>query len=62
MEIQERWNEITRLQCEIDTELRYNPTSAFWQRANALLQLMKYRALAVEQVGWSRTRSVRQEP
>lgn len=46
--IQERWNEISRLQCEIDNELRYNPTSAFWQRANALLQLFKYNALVIE--------------
>jgi hypothetical protein len=57
MNIQERWNEITRLQCEIDNELRYNPTSAFWQRANALLQLFKYNALALEQTERLRTQN-----
>lgn len=48
MNTQERWTEITRLQCEIDNELQYNPSSAFWQRANALLQLLKYNTLLIE--------------
>ena len=48
MNTQERWNEITRLQCEIDNELHYNPSSAFWQRANALLQLLKYNTVLIE--------------
>ena len=48
MNTRERWNEITRLQCEIDNELQYNPSSAFWQRANALLQLFKYNTVLIE--------------
>lgn len=48
MNVQERWTEIAHWQDEIDNELHYNPTSAFWQRANALLQLLKFRTLALE--------------
>jgi hypothetical protein len=48
MNTRERWDEITRLQCEIDNELQYNPSSAFWQRANALLQLFKYNTVLIE--------------
>lgn len=48
MDTRERWDEITRLQCEIDNELQYNPSSAFWQRANALLQLFKYNTVLIE--------------
>jgi hypothetical protein len=61
MTIQERWNEITHLQCEIDNELRHNPASAFWQRANALLQLFKYNALAIEQADQVRRQNLRPE-
>ena len=48
MNTRERWDEITRLQSEIDNELQYNPSSAFWQRANALLQLFKYNTVLIE--------------
>jgi hypothetical protein len=61
MNTQERWSEITRLQCEIDNELRSNPASAFWQRANALLQLLKYNALVIEHAEQTRRQSLRQE-
>ncbi len=48
MNTQNQWRELARLQCEIDDGLRYNPASVFWQKANAILQLRKFKILAVE--------------
>lgn len=61
MDTRERWDEITRLQCEIDNELQYNPSSAFWQRANALLQLFKYNTVLIERTEQLQTNIIYQD-
>lgn len=61
MNTRERWDEITRLQCEIDNELQYNPSSAFWQRANALLQLFKYNTVLIERTEQLQTNIIYQD-